>query len=146
MPEPLIAAARSAGLLAPTRVEGEERYTDADVDMLRAGLSMLGAGLPLPELLDLATQHAGQIEAVTDRAIELFDRHVIEQGPAAGDDAAVARVFRELLPQATRLVALHFQRTLVNRALARLRGRGDDPGLEAALAATESARLEVEWR
>jgi hypothetical protein len=43
-------------------------------------------------------------------------------------------------------VALHFQRTLVNRALDRLRAAGDSQALERALTATESGRLEVEWR
>ena len=62
------------------------------------------------------------------------------------DDEAVRRVFERLLPQATQIVALHFQRTVVARALARLRGRGDSAALEMALEATQSARLEVQWR
>jgi len=43
--------------------------------------------------------------------------------------------------EATRLVALFFQRTLVSRALARLRGRGESEALAQAVAATESASL-----
>ena len=45
-------------------------------------------------------------------------------------------------------VSLHFQRTLVNRALNRLRGKDEHRALRAALEATENARLEVEveWR
>jgi hypothetical protein len=58
----------------------------------------------------------------------------------------VTAAFRTLLPQVTRLVAFFFQRTLVSRALARLRGRGEDQALAEALAATESARLEVAWK
>jgi hypothetical protein len=48
----------------------------------------------------------------------------------------------------TRLVAVHFQRTLVARALNRLDGKNELGALEAALRATEAARLEVEvaWR
>jgi hypothetical protein len=46
------------------------------------------------------------------------------------------------------LVALHFQRTLVNRALERLAGSEGEGkvNLERALAATRASRLEVEWR
>jgi Arc/MetJ family transcription regulator len=72
---------------------------------------------------------------------------VIER--AGGEDEAgdaVADAFRSLLPQVARLVALHFQRTLVNRALERLRGAGNREALERALEATGSARLEVSWR
>jgi len=68
--------------------------------------------------------------------------------PAAerGETGQVTDAFRDLLPQLTRLVALHFQRTLVSRALHRLAGRGDDDDLRAALAATESSSLEIAWR
>ena len=59
---------------------------------------------------------------------------------------AVAEAFRDLLPQVARLVALHFQRTLVNRALERIRNRGDYGALEKALSETQSAHLEVSWR
>ena len=74
--------------------------------------------------------------------------HVRKQGPSAGDMPAISETFRRLLPVVTRLVALHFQRTLVTRALNRLEGREELEALEAALAATKSARLEVDvaWR
>ena len=64
------------------------------------------------------------------------------------DPEAIAAAFQALLPQVTRLVAVHFQRTLVSRALNRLHGKEGNEALEAALAATESANLEiaVTWR
>jgi hypothetical protein len=46
----------------------------------------------------------------------------------------------------TSLVAHHFQRTLVARALARLEQQGDDRALKHALAAATAGRLEVTWR
>ena len=61
------------------------------------------------------------------------------------EDAGKER-FRELLPLSTKLVALFFQLTLVSRALARLEGAGEDSSLRAAVAATESAQLEVSWK
>jgi DNA-binding transcriptional MerR regulator len=147
VPDAVLGAARAAGLIEPIVVAGEERFTRADAEMARAGLEILGRGLPLQELLALAVDHAHNVERIADRAIELFDEHVIER--AGGEDEAgdaVADAFRSLLPQVARLVALHFQRTLVNRALERLRGAGNREALERALEATGSARLEVSWR
>ncbi len=125
---------------------GEDRFSEADLAMARAGLSILSAGLPLPELLQLAVDHSRHVQHVSERAIELFDRHVRHAPVAAADPDAVTRAFRELLPQLTRLVALHFQRTLVTRALSRLEGNRELEDLAAALAAVESSQLEVKWR
>jgi len=142
LPEALLAAAQAGGLLEPVRVDGEERFTEADLEMCRAALAILGAGFPLHELLPLAVDHARGVQAVADRAIDLFDDHVRKRG--TGD--ATSEAFQSLLPQVARLVALHFERTLVSRAMERLRASGDRDALEAALAATRSARLEVVWR
>jgi len=114
--------------------------------MARAAFSILQAGLPLDELLSIAVDHARGVQAVAERAIDLFDRFVRRGGEAPGQSDAITAAFQALLPTVTRLVALHFQRTLVSRALARLEGRGDSEALGAALAAVESARLEVAWR
>jgi DNA-binding transcriptional MerR regulator len=146
MPEALIASIQLAGLFEPVRVDGEDRFSDADVEMARAGLRILGAGFPIHELLALAVAHANATRETADRAIELFDRHVRSRAPEGGAADAVESAFRELLPEVTRLVALYFQRTLVSRALARLRGRGEDEALARAVAATESADLEVAWK
>ena len=103
------------------------------------------------DLLDI-----GRIEAGVDMdmescdallaAIDLFDDYVRKAEASTDDAQAITETFRRLLPQVTRLVALHFQRTLVNRALERLRARGGGKELEAALAAVESSNLEVSWR
>lgn len=146
IPAALVRAAESAGLISPLPVDGEERFTEADAALARAGLLILEAGIPLQPLLETANQHVTGIEAVCDRAIDLFDDHVRKSGPAANDDDAITEVFRALLPQVTKVVALHFQRTLVNRALARLEGREELVALEAALSATDKNRLEVTWR
>ena len=59
----------------------------------------------------------------------------------------MVEAFRRMLPAVTTLVAHHFQRTLVSRALARLERLGDRDGLRHALTATRDAgRLEVAWR
>jgi DNA-binding transcriptional MerR regulator len=148
VPEALIRAVESAGLVEPLEIGGEPRFSEADCEMARAALSILEAGFPLPELLRHAVTHAQNVQQLCDGVIELFDQHVRKRGPSSHDPEAVAAAFRTLLPQVTRLVALHFQRTLVNRALNRLRGREELEDLEAALAATEEGRLEVKvaWR
>ncbi len=149
MPEALLAAAEAAGLFQPIVIGGEARYGESDLEMARAGLALLSAGFPLDEFLSVAVDHARETQALADRAIALFDRHVRKAGGAAPDaraPGAITEAFRALLPEATRLVAFYFQRTLVTRALARLAGGGEDDALAAALAATESPRLEVAWR
>jgi hypothetical protein len=96
-------------------------------------------------LLELSTRHAQNVQSACDAAIDLFDDSIRKRG---ADDESVSRIFRELLPQVTRLVALHFQRTLVTRALDRFRDKKEHGALAEALAATESAQLDVEvtWR
>ncbi len=144
VPEALIAAAVRAGLLTPIDVAGELRFPSSDRDMVAAGLEILGEGLPLERLLELATEHAASVAALAERAIDLFDDHI--RKPRGEDEAAVRRAFERLLPQATQIVALHFQRTVVARALARLREKGDAGALEETLALARSGRLEVQWR
>ena len=147
MPEVMIVAAERAGLFEPVIVDGAPRFVEADLGMARAGLMFLEAGIPLQEMLELSTRHAKNVQAVSDAAIDLFDASIRKRG-ANVDDESVTRIFRELLPQVTRLVALHFQRTLVARALDRFRDKQEHGALAEALAATESAQLDVEvtWR
>jgi len=146
MPEPMIASIQLAGLIEPIRVDGEDRFSDADVEMARAGIRILGAGFPIHELLGLAVEHGNATRETADKAIEMFDRHIRASHSGAPGDDRVEAAFKELLPEVTRLVALYFQRTLVSRALARLRGRGESEALARAVAATESANLEVAWK
>jgi DNA-binding transcriptional MerR regulator len=147
MPEGMIVAAERAGLFEPVSVDGEPRYVEADLGMARAGLMLLEAGIPLQELLELSARHAQNVQAACDAAIDLFDDSIRKRGTEA-DDETTARIFREMLPQVTRLVALHFQRTLVARALDRFRDKQEHGALAEALAATEAAQLDVEvtWR
>ncbi|HIF92861.1 MAG TPA: MerR family transcriptional regulator [Myxococcales bacterium] len=165
VPEALIGSAIQAGLIAPIEVNGVQRFTRTDLEMVSSALEILDMGLPLDRLLEMAAFHAAHVDALAEQAIDLFDDFVRKPnsdpdpdadspgGAAADDDPhateqeeAVRKVFERLLPQTTQIVALHFQRTVVSRALARLRGQGDSAALEMALEATQSARLEVQWR
>ncbi|MFK7898076.1 MAG: MerR family transcriptional regulator [Myxococcota bacterium] len=144
VPEALISAAIQSGLISPVEVQGEERFPRSDLEMVAAGLEILGMGMPLDRLLELAAQHAANVDALAEQAIDIFDDHV--RKPRGEDEESVRRVFEQLLPQATQIVALHFQRTVVSRALARLRTSGETSALEEALEITQAARLEVQWR
>ena len=148
VPDALIVAVEEAGLIESTLSDsgGEAHYSSADAEMLRTGLALLGAGFPLARLLQLASDHARHIRALSESGIDLFDDHIRKQTSEGDDPEVVAAAFRELLPQVTRLVALHFQRTLVNRAIERLRAKGEGPALEQALAAVEAARRSAELK
>src|SRR5579884_4052139 len=108
---------------------------------------IVNEGLPLPSLLALAIRHAENVRDVVDEAIALFDRHVLrDRSGVERDPAEVVAAFRRLLPAVTALVAHHFQRTLIARAIARLERAGDAAGLRHALAASDAGRLEIAWR
>lgn len=143
LPEALIASALQAGLVEPLLVNGAECFTEDDVAMAKIGLELLQGGFPLQALLDLAVEHAQHTAGLADRAIALFGEHVRRRKDGAQEESGrVAEAFRLLLPQVTKLVALHFQRTLVTRALAKL--AADDEDLRDALAATGGAKLSVQ--
>jgi len=148
VPDVLLRAAEAAGLMTPLTVEGEERFSEADLEMARAGKTILDLGFPLHAILEQSIAHARGVEKTCDAAIDLFDAHIRKSGPAANDDRAVTEIFQRLLPQVTRLVALHFQRTLVGRALERLDAAEERNALRAAVAATAAQQLEVDvaWR
>ncbi len=146
VPEPLLASLEAAGLLVPVLSGGEPHYGEADLRMMQAGMAVLGAGFPLPELLQLAARHAEHVEGLVDAAVGLFDRFVRKVDAGGADPEQIAAVFRELLPAVTTLVALHFQRTLLRRAVARLREQPDAAALEQAMQVLERGRLEVAWR
>lgn len=140
IPVPLLDAVAREGLLQPKHVgaEGERLYGRADVDAAKAGLRLLEAGLPLPEVLDLARRHHAAMRDVAERAVQLFDDHVRRPLRAAGlpDDEAAAKLvdaFHELLPATTALVEHHFRRTLLAVAQEHI----ERVGVAAELAAVE---------
>ena len=144
VPEALIVSSVQAGLISPLEIDGEERFPRSDLEMLGSAMAILGLGLPLDRLLALGAKHAAHIDALADEAIDLFDDAI--RKPHGEDEDFVRGIFEKLLPKATHVVALHFQRTIVARALERLRASGDGRALEEALEMTRSARLEVQWR
>lgn len=136
IPIGLLQAVVKEGLLVPRRAGGHDRFTSADVAAGAAGLRLLEAGLPLPEVLDLARRHHEAMREVAERAVELFDTHVRHPLRSSGlpDDEAAARLveaFTTLLPATTDLVTHHFQRTLLNVAQEHIERVGGAAELEA---------------
>lgn len=121
----VLEAVEREGLLVPRTSEREPRYAAADVDVVRAGMQLLEAGLPLGELLDLARRTDDALRGVADHAVDVFLRFVRDpiRGTAASDDEAVDRLldaFQRMLPAAGDLVGSHMRRLVVASARARL--------------------------
>ena len=104
-----------------------------------AGLRLLEAGLPLPELLALARRHHDATRAIATDAVEMFDEHVRRplRDSALTDDEKARRLveaFRTLLPTVTTLVAHHFRSVLLEVAQEHLEAVGESSELAAASA------------
>ncbi len=135
VPASLIQAVEREGIRFGKEQDGVERYTAADIEMVRTALRLLEFGLPLPDLLALAHQADVALRELADRAVELFDEHVRKPiRDTAGDDAVAAQqmveAFAELLPAVTQLVSSHFRRVLLESAEAQI----EDPQSEPASA------------
>lgn len=125
VPASLIQAVEREGIRLGRTVEGEERYTTADIETVRTALRLLEFGLPLPDLLGLAHDADTAMRGLAERAVELFDEHVRKPiRDTAGDDRRAAEqmveAFAELLPAVTRLVSHHFRRVLLETAEAHI--------------------------
>ena len=125
VPASLIQAVEREGIRLGRADEGDERYTAADIEMVRTALRLLEFGLPLPDLLGLARDADVAMRGLAERAVELFDEHVRKPiRDTAGDDERAAEqmveAFAELLPAVTHLVSHHFRRVLLETAEAHI--------------------------
>lgn len=146
VPVPLIDSLAREGLLIPRLHQGELHYTADDLTVVAAGLQLLGVGLPLAGLLDLARAHHSAVRAVAAQAVELFDsavRQPLRESDRAEEEKAEALVeaFRVVLPAVSELVAHHFRRVLLQVAQEHLEAVGH-PAEIAAASAEASRRLE----
>jgi DNA-binding transcriptional MerR regulator len=121
VPASLIQAVEREGIRLGRIVDGEERYTAGDIELVRTALRLLEFGLPLPDLLGLARDADAAMRGLAERAVELFDEHVRKpiRDTAGDDEAAAAQMvdaFGELLPAVTQLVSHHFRRVLLETA------------------------------
>lgn len=137
VPPALLTAIAREGFLVPRRIDGEPRYTTVDLHAVRAGLRLLEAGLPLPELMALGRQQHAATRAVSERAVAMFDEHIRQPLKARGlpdDEHAQALVdaFNSLLPTVTTIVTHHFRRVLLEVAQEHLEAVGDPAEVAAA--------------
>ena len=126
-PRSLLDALDRAGLLIPDHVDeaGRTRYAASDVHAVQAGLTLLDAGLPLAELLDLGRRTDGAIRTIAEQAVDAFLRFVRDpvRGTASSDDEAADRLvtaYDRMLPATERLVAHHLRRRLMTEAAERV--------------------------
>ena len=125
VPASLIQAVEREGIELGRTVDGEVRYTAADIEIVRGALRLLEYGLPVSDLLALARDTNEAMVGLAARAVELFDRHVrkpIIDTSGSSEDAAgqLVEAFDVLLPAVTNLVANHFRRVLLAEAEERL--------------------------
>lgn len=118
VPTALLRAIEKAGLTIGRKIDGEERYTEADVAVVRQGLRLLEAGLPINELLALGARYNEAARGIAEHAVALFDEHIrtpIRDGAVSEEEAAqkIVAAFGELLPAVTTLVSHHFRRVLL---------------------------------
>lgn len=132
----LLEAVERAGLLLPHHVDddGVARYSSADARAIRAGMTLLDAGLPLGELLELARRTDAAVGDIATPAVDAFLRFVRDpvRGTAGSDDEAAERLvtaYQRMLPATETLVAHHLRRRLLATAASRVAeelGHGSD--------------------
>src|SRR3954452_19257579 len=137
VPAALLDAVAREGLIVAQQRSGESGYTAADADVLHAGLRLLEAGFPLPDLLALARRHHDATRAIAADAVEMFDEHVrrplqARDIPDAEKAELLVDAFRTLLPTVTTLVAHHFRSVLLEVAQEHLEAVGLPHELAAA--------------
>lgn len=121
---PLLEALAREGLLVARQTD-PPRFHAGDAEAVRAGLDMVGAGLPLAELLEVARQADQALKPVAEAAVDTFVRFVSDplEVSAETPEQAQARLvdaLETMLPAAGRLVSHHFQRLLIDGARRRL--------------------------
>jgi len=129
VPASLIQAVEREGIRLGRSIDGQMRYTAADIELVRTALRLLEFGLPLADLLALARDADTAMRGLAEQAVDLFDDHVRRPiRDTAGDDERAAEqmvdAFRELLPAVTTLVSHHFRRVLLEVAEERIEDAG----------------------
>ena len=142
VPASLIQAVEREGIRLGRVVDGVERYTASDIELVRTALRLLEFNLPLGDLLALARDADAAMHGLAERAVELFDEHVrkpIRDSAASEGEAADQMVvaFAELLPAVTQLVSHHFRRVVLETAESHIERVGDDAEVRAARAGME---------
>ncbi len=124
-----------AGLIVPisspvkSAVDGsQQRFSSSSVEMLKVGLQLLEAGIPLEDLMAIASFHASSIEKVAESAVNLFAEYLLpdDRESQAPQPADLGELVNRLVPLVTNLVAQHFQRTLISKATQRIQTKDSE--------------------
>ncbi len=113
------------GFLHPRRTEPELLFDPADIRPVKAGLTLVAAGLPLGELLDLARRTDQAMRPVAEQAVEVFARFIRDAVEASSSSEAEAgarlvEAVRAMLPATGHLVEHYFRQLLAEGARRRL--------------------------
>lgn len=124
IPTPLLRSLVSEGLITPVKIDDLEVFPQSDVEMARAGLTLLESGIPLSALLELAKKHHIATKESAVLAISLFDEYIrnpiVENKELTDPAKSLIDAFNHLLPAAVALVSGHFERTLLSLAQSHL--------------------------
>ncbi|MDE0601266.1 MAG: hypothetical protein OXI56_05675 [bacterium] len=125
LPVTVLEALERLGILIPESVSPTRLYSSQDASALRAGKMLLERGVPLDELMALATQMDEAMRPVAERTVEVFARFVRDsvEFTAGSDQEASERLveaYQTMMSAAGELVAGHFRRVLLQTARAAL--------------------------
>ncbi len=125
LPVTVLEALERLGILIPESVSPTRLYSSEDATALRAGKLLLESGVPLDELMALATQIDEAMRPVAERTVEVFVRFVRDSVEfTAGSDHEAAEqlveAYQTMMSAAGELVAGHFRRMLLQTARAAL--------------------------
>lgn len=151
VPPGLLRSLEASDLLRPLQIEDERRYTAGDVRAVRMVLSLVGAGVPMEEFMNVARTQIDAASSVAEGAVELFLRYVreplVEASLPADEEAdRLVAAFRLMLHAATELVAYNIQRMMLNMVEGRIALIGTGPERDAFRGEVVRRRLEVVFR
>lgn len=151
VPPGLVRSLEASGLLRPLLVDDERRYTTADVRAVRMILSLVGAGVPMEEFMEVARTQIQAASQVAGGAVELFLRYVrtplVDAGLPSDEEAErLVTAFRLMLHAATELVAYNIQRMMLNLVEGEIDRVGTAAERDAFHRGVARRRLEVVFR
>lgn len=151
VPPGLLRSLEASGLLRPLKVHDDRRYTTADVRAVRMVVSLVGAGVPMEEFMNVARTQIDAASNVAGGAVELFLRYVrqplVEAGLPPDEEAdRLVTAFRLMLHAATELVAYNIQRMMLNLVEGEIERFGTGPDQEALRREVGRRRLDVVFR
>jgi DNA-binding transcriptional MerR regulator len=116
----------ASGLLRPRQVpvgrgSSESRYTGADVHAVRMLLVLLGSGLPMEELMEVARAQLDHAQEVADGAVTLFLRYgrqpLLDAGLTQREEAErMVEALHNMVEATTSLLTYNFSRMVTNAA------------------------------